>query len=415
MKIWTRLSPPTTPYEALSPSTTPATRGAAGGPLALPGFGGIGRAPPSTRQKVGNFFTRRPYFWGVLAPTMLAALYFFGIAAPQFVSESRFLVRARQQSSQSILGEALNNAGFKSASEDALAVREYLMSHDAINALRQQLDIVGIFRRPEADLWARMWYGSPPSERLLDYYRSMVTATIDSTSGITDLRVRSFRPQDSLEVNRALLSQGEALVNRLNQRIAQDTVEGSRREVARAEERIAAATQAISEFRERERALDPSRSATIAVETIGRLENQLATTRSELQALTAFARPNNPQVQNLQSRIQALQTQIGEERRRSTATGATEGFTTQIAAYERLRMEAEFGGRQLTSATASLERALADAQRQQLYLQRVVEPNLAEHYRYPRRFSSVLYVFVGLSVLYGLVWLMVAGVKEHAA
>lgn len=411
MKIWTKLSPPTTPYEAL----TPATRGPAGGPLALPGFGGIGRPPPSARQRVGSVFSRRPYLWSVLVPTVLAAIYFFGIAAPQYVSESRFLVRARTQSSQSILGEALNNAGFRSASEDALAVKEFLLSHDAVTALRQEFDLVGMFRRPEADAWARLWYREPASERLLDYYRTMVSAIIDPTSGITDLRVRSFRPQDSLELNRALLAQGEALVNRLNQRIAQDTLVSARREVARAEERVASATQAISDFRERERALDPSRSATIAVETIGRLDNQLATTRSELQALSAFARPNNPQVLNLQSRIQALQTQIAEERRRSTATTAAEGFTTQIAAYERLRLEAEFGGRQLTSATASLERAMADAQRQQLYLQRVVEPNLAEHYRYPKRITSVVYVFVGLSVLYGLVWLMVAGVKEHAA
>lgn len=415
MKIWTRLSPPTKPYEALTTGTSPARRPEPGGPLVLPGFGGIGRPPPSVRQRVGNFFTRRPYFWAVVMPTILAAVYFVGVATPQYVSESRYLVRARQQSSQSILGEALNNAGFRAASEDAVAVRDFLMSHDAIAALRQQHDLVGIFRRPEADAWARLWFSDPPTERLLDYYRSMVTATIDAQSGITELRVRTFRPRDSLEMNRALLALGEALVNRLNQRIAQDTVEGARREVARGEERVAAATQAISAFREREQALDPSRSATIAVETIGRLENTLVTTRADLQALSAFARPNNPQVQNLQSRIQALQTQIAEERRRSTATGPSQGFTMQIAAYERLRMEAEFGGRQLTSATAGLERAMADAQRQQLYLQRVVEPNLAEHYRYPKRFTSVIYVFVGLSVLYGLVWLMVAGVKEHAA
>lgn len=414
MKIWTRLSPPTTPYEPLSTGPAPATR-ESGGPLALPSFGGVGRRPPSARQKVGSIFTRRPYFWSVLVPTLLAAIYFFAVAAPQFVSESRFVVRARQQSSQSILGEALNNAGFKSASEDALAVKDFLLSHDAVAALRQQFDLVGIFRRPEADPFARLWFSQPESERLLDYYRGMVTAIIDPQSGITELRVRSFRPQDSLELNRALLAQGESLVNRLNQRIAQDTVESARREVARAEERVAAATQAISEFRERERALDPSRSASITVDTIGRLEGQLATTRSELQALIVFARPNNPQVQNLQNRIQALQTQIAEERRRSTATGPAEGFTNQIAAFERLRLEAEFGGRQLTAATANLERALAETQRQQLFLQRVVEPNLAERYRYPKRFTSVLYVFVGLSVLYGLVWLMVAGVKEHAA
>ncbi len=412
MKIWTRLSPPTKAFEQSTTGSVP-VRGADGA-LSLHGFRPPPPPPTSTAQRVRGFFGRRPYFWCVLLPTILAAVYFIGIAAPQYVSESRYIVRARTQSTQSLLGEALNSAGFRAASEDASAMREFLLSTDAVAQLRQQMDLVGMFRRPEADLWARFWFPEPQIERLVDYYRTMVTAYIDSTSGITTLTVRSFRADDSLAINRALLTAGEALVNRLNQRIVQDTVESARREVVRGEERVAAATTAISEFRERERALDPSRSASIAVDTIGRLEGLLATARSELQALQNFARPNNPQVQTLQNRINALQTQVAEERRRTSTVG-TEGFTTQVAAYERLRLEAEFGGRQLTAATANLERAMADAQRQQLYLQRVVEPSLAERNRYPKRFTSVAYVFLGLTILYGLVWLMVAGVREHAA
>ena len=416
MKIWTRLSPPTKP----SDQRVPVPLGGAGhgallppGGLGLHGFS-TGEPPPGVGLRMRGFFARRPYVWSVLVPTLLAAIYFFAVAAPQYVSESRYLVRGRSQSSASLLGEALNGAGFRAASDDTVAMKEYLLSHDAVAALRQQMNLVAVFRRPEADLWARLWYPEPEIERLVDYYRGMVTAYVDSASGITTLAVRSFRPQDSLEMNRALLAQGEALVNRLNQRIVADTVEGARRELARAELRVAGATQAISEFRERERQLDPSRLASIAVETIGRLEGQLATARGELQALQAFARANSPQVQSLQNRINALQAQVAEERRRTSTLGG-EGFTEQVAAYERLRLEAEFGGRQLTAATVNLERAMSDAQRQQLFLQRVVEPNLAERYRYPKRFTSALYVFIGLSVVYGLVWLIVAGVKEHAA
>jgi len=130
--------------------------------------------------------------------------------------------------------------------------------------------------------------------------------------------------------------------------------------------------------------------------------------------LLTFARPNSPQVQNLQNRIEALQQQVAEERRRTATTGQ-EGFTTQVAAFERLRLEADFAGRALTAATANLERSLADAQRQQLFLQRVVEPNLAERHRYPQRLLSIVYVFLGLSVIYGLGWLILAGMKEHAS
>lgn len=410
MKIWTRLSPPTTPFDR----SVPAER-SPDGRLVLGGFRSAGAITPTTLlERIRGIFTRHPFSWLVLLPTLLAALYFGLIAAPQYVSESRFTVKSRQAGSVSMLSEALNSAGFRSASEDAMAVRDFLLSHDAVSGLRTRLPLVEIFRRPEADWWARHWFSEPSAERLLDYYRNMVSALIDATTGITTLTVRSFRPEDSLAVNRALLAMSEDLVNRLNARIMEDTIRSARNEVGRAEARVSVATAAISEFRERERALDPARSAAIAVDTIGRLDGALAQARSELQALLTFARPNNPQVQNLQNRIEALQQQVAEERRR-TATAGQEGFTTQVAAFERLRLEADFAGRALTAATANLERALADAQRQQLFLQRVVEPNLAERHRYPQRLLSIVYVFLGLSVIYGLGWLILAGMKEHAS
>jgi capsular polysaccharide transport system permease protein len=77
-------------------------------------------------------------------------------------------------------------------------------------------------------------------------------------------------------------------------------------------------------------------------------------------------------------------------------------------------LEREFADRQLASATASLEAARVEAQRQQVYIARVVEPNLAVHPLYPRKLISVGSVFLGLSVAFGIGWLLVAGMREHA-
>ena len=76
----------------------------------------------------------------VLLPTLLAALYFFALAAPQYDSEARFLIRGRQAAPSSGLGEMLQTAGFRPAQEDAMGVRDYLQSHDAVAALRARAD-----------------------------------------------------------------------------------------------------------------------------------------------------------------------------------------------------------------------------------------------------------------------------------
>ena len=45
----------------------------------------------------------------------------------------------------------------------------------------------------------------------------------------------------------------------------------------------------------------------------------------------------------------------------------------------------------------------------------MVEPNLAEYARYPKSTLTVLYIFACLSVAYGLAWLLIAGMREHAS
>ncbi|TCZ61417.1 capsule biosynthesis protein [Roseicella aquatilis] len=362
------------------------------------------------------FFRRNTFKMTVLLPTLLAALYLYGVAAPQYESEARFLVRGRSGggSGGGGMSEMMASAGFKPASEDAMGVRDYLESHDAVDALRHRLPLVEIFRRPEADPLARLWWSNPTSERLLDYFRRMATAEYDTTSGISTLRVRSFRPEDSKAIAGQLLTLSEELVNRLNRRMQEDGLRVAQEDLTRAEARVTAAQLAMAGFREREKALDPARSAALAVDTIGQLEGSLAQARAELSEVQRFARSDNPRVTQLRNRIEGLTGQIADQRRRlgSREEGVSQ---QQFDEYERLSVERDLARAHLASATASLERARSEALRQQLFLMRVVEPNLAEYARYPKSTLSVIYVFACLSVLYGLAWLLIAGMREHAS
>ena len=400
MTIWTKQSPPTgLPDAALDPAGW-------SGPVAMPGLA----------ARLRRFVRRNAFAVTVLLPTLLAAGYLYGVAAPQFESEARFLVRGRSGGGGGGMGamaEMAQSAGFKPASEDAMGVRDYLQSHDAVAALRQRMPLVEIFRRPEADPLARLWWEAPTAERLLDYFRRMTTAEYDTTSGITSLRVRSFRPEDSKAIAQQLLTLSEELVNLLNRRLQEDGLRVAREEVARAEARLTAAQLAIGEFRQRERSVDPTRSAGYSLETIGKLEGALAQARAELAEAQRFSRADNPRLLPLRNRAEALVTQIAEERRR--LGNSSDGVTQQVGEYERLSVERELAQTQLASSTASLERARGDAQRQQIFLLRVVEPNMAEYARYPKSSLTVLYVFACLSVAYGLAWLLIAGMREHAS
>ena len=46
---------------------------------------------------------------------------------------------------------------------------------------------------------------------------------------------------------------------------------------------------------------------------------------------------------------------------------------------------------------------------------RVAEPHLPERALYPQGAFNTLTVFVSLSVLFGIGWLLIAGAREHAS
>lgn len=415
MKIWTKLSPDTPSSErrlARHASLPQRQGGDARMVVGYAGTTGYGRAPATRAALV----KRHPFSFAVLLPTLLFAIYFFAIATPQYISESQFVLRTQGGSagpSGVMAGLLSRSGGLASTSEEERAVSAYLVSHDAVAALRQQgVDLVRIFRPEGADPISRLWWENPPAERLRDHFRNQVKVVPDAYTGIITMRVRTYSPADSQRLAQLLLELGERRVGEMNQRMLEETLRASREEVTRAEARVARAQEAITSFRQRERALNPSRSAELAVGSIGALENDAARMRTELQQLQAFARPNAPQVMALRDRIRATEQQIQEER--SRVASGTQDVTQQVAGFERLALEADFAGRVLAAAVAGFENATTNAQSQQIFLQRIVEPNLAERSLYPRSVLFTLYAFAGLSLLYGLVWLVVAGVREHA-
>lgn len=358
-------------------------------------------------------WSKAAFFLVVLLPTTLAALYFGFIASDRYVSESTFVVRSAKSPLSGGLGGLLQMVGISRSQDDSYSVQEYLLSRDAVTALSQKLPIREIFNREGADFVARFpnpLYGET-TEELAQYYRTRISVVHGATTGLTTLRVEAFRAEDAIVINRTLLELGEALVNRMNERIRADAIRYAEAEVARGQERLVETQIAITEFRNRELMLDPSKSSLIVAELIGRLAAELAVVMSQLREVEASS-PNSPQISGLQRRISALEAQIVLERQR--VSNASDGLAEKIAGYERLTLQREFAVKALSSAVTSLEVARNEARRQQLYLERVVEPHTPDYSEQPRRMRSILLTFAGSLMLFFVGWLLFAGVREHS-
>lgn len=348
----------------------------------------------------------------VVLPTLLAAVYFLLIASPRYVSESRFIVRSPERMQASSLGVVLQGVGLSGGQTDAYAVHEYITSRDGLHDLQRRFDVAGIIGRPGVDLFSKYplpWEGRT-EESLYKGLQRFVTVGYDSTTGISTLRVEAFRPRDAQALSNALLAGGESLVNRLNERAARNSVEEAIRAEAEAQVRLADVRDRLTAFRNRAGFIDPRLQATESSELIGGLLASLAQLRAEREQLQAEA-PASPQLPALNGRIAAYERQVAAER--AKLTGGEASLAPNIGVYQNLILEQELADRQLGLATAAVVSARQEARRQALYLERIVSPNLPDKPTEPRRLLAILTVFTSAMLLYGVGWLVWAGVREH--
>jgi capsular polysaccharide transport system permease protein len=350
----------------------------------------------------------------VVLPVLAAVVYYGLIASDVYTSESRFVIRSPERQTGSPIGALLRGTGFAKAQDDSYTVQDFILSRDALTALNTKLGLGRAFADPKVDRFSRFGAldGDASFEALYRFYQKKVSVQLDPTSSISTLTVRAFTAADATNANRLLLENSEALVNRLNERGRQDLIRYAASEVARAEEKARETSLTVSKYRSTQSVVDPERQAAAELQQTTKLQDELLASRSQLAQLKATA-PENPQIQALRLRIRLLKQEIASQNVKITGGGRS--LSNKAAEFQRLTLEAEFANKQLASAYISLESARNEAQRQQVYLERIVEPSVPDVAQEPRRLRGVLLTLIICLMLYAIASLLVAGVREHAS
>jgi capsular polysaccharide transport system permease protein len=350
----------------------------------------------------------------VVVPTLAAIVYYGLIASDVFVSESRFLVRTPQhQSPTGLVGQLLQSSGFAHSQDDTYSVRDYILSRDALRELDQKLNISKSYSRDSIDILDRFpgfsWW-SRSFEKLFLYYGKHVTVEYDPVSAISILTVRAYTAADAQRINSLLLEISERLVNTLNDRSRQDLINFADSEVKIASDKAKDASLALLSYRSTHEIFEPDRQAALQLEGVAKIQQELVSTEGELAQLRKLS-PDNPQIRSLETRAQTLRTAISSEA--SKVTSATGSFSARAPNFERLALDVEFADKQLGATLAELESARAEALQKQLYLERLVQPNLPDKAMEPRRVRSI-FTFLIISIVgWAVATILIASIREH--
>ncbi len=378
----------------------------ADGSATIPGAAGAGW--------LARVFRRSWLFLAIVVlPTLVCGLYFLAIAADRYESEVKFVVRSPATSASNQLSSLVQGGSVVRSSDDAYIVQGFILSRDAMNSLIDNAGLMEAFQRPEADfLWRYppFLFGST-TERLFKHYLRFVSVDYEHSSGVATLRVQAFRPQDAQRIAQALLQRSESLINSLNQRSGADAIDSALEEVKTAEKRAHEALDAVTEFRNRMRTMDPSQSSLATFNTIASLSLTTAETNATLTDVEKET-PGGPQVAALKRKIDALQQQIGVERKK--LAGSSDSLAPQVAEYEGLMLNQTFAEQAFMSALATLESARVDALKQRVFIEPITTANLPDYPASPYRMTWTLATFAFAFMIWRIARTFIEDTLAHA-
>ena len=350
----------------------------------------------------------------VAVPAVTAAVYYFFVAADQYVAEFRFALRSAEPERHDPVLFFQESIAPSVMGLDSFVVVQYLASRAIIDDLSTTLDLREIFSRSEADWPVRL--DLPVSiEELVRYWKRQVDAFFDATNGTIVVRARAFTPQDALKLAEGILASSERLVNELSARARRDALRNADEEVGRAEKRLKSALTRLREFRDKEGIIDPRKTADATVALAGRVRDELVRAGTELSTLKHYMRDDAPSIKMLDARVQSLEAQRRAVESEVTDTEKTrsEALSRVMGSYEQLESERAFAENTYQHALQALDRSRINADRQQVYLATFVQPTLPEEALYPRRLQS----FAVASGVAFVVWMIggfiLQSIRDH--
>ncbi len=364
-------------------------------------------APAARKARIEkrHRFAFASFIFFVLGPLTALAAYLWFWAVDQFESTLAFSVRQEDAPAASALIGVFPGLSPTTAS-DADVLYAFLDSQALVSRIDARLNLSSIYARPKAQDPVFAFDPGGTIEDLTRFWRWMTRVAYDPGTGLIELRVRAFDPNDAYSIAVAVLEESTSLINGLSDAARADATNYAQADLADAVAAMAQARERLTAFRAETQIVDPGADLQGRMGLLAELQARLADELIRVDLLELRTGPEDPRLTEGRQITEVIQARIDAERRRLGAGGiqiSDKTYATTLAEYSRLSVDLEIAQEAYASARAAYDIARTESRRQTRYLAAHIQPTAPERSTAPDRltlfFTSAFFVFMAWALL----------------
>ena len=352
-------------------------------------------------------------FKTVIYIMIVVIFYYTFIAADRYVSNVSLSVKSTDGGSPISLSGIESLVGVASSStEDIKLLQEYIKSFDMLQKLDEKINLRSLYEKQKIDLFFRI-YSSTSKESYLKYYRDRIHILFDDTTGLLNVAVEGFSPEDARNISAAILEECERFINEISHNIAREQLRFAQGELESAKQKYKDAKNELLAFQNEYGVFDPQSLAKTKAGFITEIELQISKKETELNTMRSYLNDNAPEIVALKAELRAHKEQLEKERRKVASNASQDKLNDVVAQFEALYLNLSFAEDVYKTAITAVETTRIEIGRKAKQVVVIQSPYVPDSAAYPNKMYNIITIFVILTLIFGVVRLVRAIIDEH--
>ena len=352
-------------------------------------------------------------FKTVIYIMIVVIFYYTFIAADRYVSNVSLSVKSTDGGSPISLSGIESLVGVASSStEDIKLLREYIKSFDMLQKLDEKINLRSLYEKQKIDLFFRI-YSSTSKESYLKYYRDRIHILFDDATGLLNVAVEGFSPEDARNISAAILEECERFINEISHNIAREQLRFAQGELESAKQKYKDAKNELLAFQNEYGVFDPQSLAKTKAGFITEIELQISKKETELNTMRSYLNDNAPEIAALKAELRAHKEQLEKERRKVASNASQDKLNDVVAQFEALYLNLSFAEDVYKTAITAVETTRIEIGRKAKQVVVIQSPYVPDSAAYPNKMYNIITIFVILTLIFGVVRLVRAIIDEH--
>ena len=352
-------------------------------------------------------------FKTVIYIMIVVIFYYAFIAADRYVSNVSLSVKSTDGGSPISLSGIESLVGVASSStEDIKLLQEYIKSFDMLQKLDEKINLRSLYEKQKIDLFFRI-YSSTSKESYLKYYRDRIHILFDDTTGLLNVAVEGFSPEDARIISAAILEESERFINEISHNIAREQLRFAQGELESAKQKYKDAKNELLKFQNEYGVFDPQSLAKTKAGFITEIELQISKKETELNTMRSYLNDNAPEIAALKAELRAHKEQLEKEKRKVASNASQDKLNDVVAQFEALYLNLSFAEDVYKTAITAVETTRIEIGRKAKQVVVIQSPYVPDSAAYPNKMYNIITIFVILTLIFGVVRLVRAIIDEH--